>query len=205
MIKTVAGTFESIAEAAVVARELRAAGFLDNDINVAANTAPRRLIRDDYARARHASEDAAIEVATGVVSGAAVGGAVGLAAGFLGLALPGLGPILAAGPVAAALLGAGTGAFTGGLIGSLDVNDIDETDATRDAEVVRSDSALVTIRTDASRTSEAERILRDSGAIEVEDRIARWRSAGSNEVDPNASPLPRLAAGDRRPTDSRLR
>src|SRR5215207_4033826 len=104
MVKTVVGSFDSISEATAAARDLRAAGFLDSDVNVIANNT--RAVAPEG----KAVEDTASGAATGIVAGGAIGGAAGLAAALMGLAIPGIGPILAAGPIAAALAGAGAGA-----------------------------------------------------------------------------------------------
>ena len=106
----------------------------------------------------------------------------------MGLAIPGIGAILAAGPIAAALVGAGAGAVAGGLIGALVDLGVSETDAEYYAEAVRRGAALVTVRTDASRTDEAERIMQQHGAIDIEERVARWRSAGWKGYNPKDPP-----------------
>ncbi|MEO8753609.1 MAG: hypothetical protein ABI624_13120 [Casimicrobiaceae bacterium] len=195
MIKTVIGSFDSITEAAAVARDLRAAGFLDDDVNVVANHAPRQSVRgsDLPPEPPLAAEDGATSAAAGVVTGGALGGAAGLAVSLLGLVVPGFGPLLAAGPIAAALAGAGAGAVAGGLIGGLVDLGVPAAEAEHYAESVRRGGALVTVRTDVSRTDEAERIMRQQGAIDIEDRATRWRAAGWQ--GPNASEVP-LAQGE---------
>ena len=107
----------------------------------------------------------------------------------MGLAIPGIGAILAAGPIAAALVGAGAGAVAGGLIGGLVDLGVPETHAEYYAEAVRRGGALVTVRTDASRTDEAEKIMRENGAIDIDDRVARWRSTGWKGYNPNDAPF----------------
>ena len=190
MIKTAIGSFDSIAEAASVAFELRAAGFLENDVNVVANNTRREYANDVDPRPPGApAEDAATGTAAGVVAGGALGGAAGLAASLMGIAIPGVGAILAAGPIAAALVGAGAGAVAGGLIGGLADLGVPETHAEYYAEAVRRGGALVTVRTDASRTEEAEKIMRENGAIDIDDRVARWRSTGWKGYNPNDAPF----------------
>jgi hypothetical protein len=195
MIKTVIGSFDSITEAAAVARELRGAGFLDDDVNVVANSANRESVRGGDLPPQHptAAEDAATGAAAGVVTGGALGGVAGLAVSLLGLVVPGIGPILAAGPIAAALAGAGAGAVAGGLIGGLVDLGVPATEAEHYAESVRRGGALVTVRTDASRSDEAERIMRQEGAVDIEDRVTRWRATGWQGH--NASDVP-LAQGE---------
>jgi len=89
MVKTVVGSFDSIAEAAAAARDLRAAGFLENDVNVIANNQQRPYVEGDTTAARPVS-DKASGAATGIVAGGALGGAAGLAASLMGLAIPGI-------------------------------------------------------------------------------------------------------------------
>lgn len=186
MVKTVVGSFDSIAEAASAARDLRAAGFMENDVSVVANNAQRPVGREGEAPV--ASEDKASGAATGIVAGGALGGAAGLAASLMGLAIPGIGPILAAGPVAAALAGAGAGAVAGGLIGGLADLGISDTHAEYYAEAVRRGGALVTVKVDGSRVEEAEQIIRSHNAFDIEERASQWMRAGWVGYNPSAGP-----------------
>ena len=187
MIKTVVGSFDTVAEAASAARDLRAAGFLDSDVSVIANNAQRPVGGD--VDVKTVTDDKASGAATGIVAGGALGGAAGLAASLMGLAIPGIGPILAAGPIAAALAGAGAGAVAGGLIGGLTDLGVSETHAEYYAEAVRRGGALVTVRTDESRADEAERIVRRHGAYDIEDRVLQWKSSGWKGYNPSAEPF----------------
>lgn len=191
MVKTVVGTFDSISEASAAARDVRAAGFLPDDVNVVANNTQRvttDVTGTTAARAAEATESTASGAATGVLTGGALGGVAGLAASLMGLAIPGVGPILAAGPIAAALAGAGAGAVAGGLIGGLTDMGVPEEHAQFYAEQVRRGGALVTVRVDESRADEAERILREHGAFDIEDRAVQWRSEGWTGYNPKAEP-----------------
>jgi uncharacterized membrane protein len=190
MIKTIVGSFDSFEEASSVARDLRAAGFLDNDVNIVANNAKGEFLKDttDTATSR-ATHDTTSGAATGALTGGAIGGAAGLAVSLMGLAIPGVGPILAAGPIAAALAGAGAGAVAGGLIGGLTDLGVSEEDAQYYAESVRRGGALVTVRADESRADEAAAIMRRHGAIDLEDRVEQWKSSGWKGYDPEAQPF----------------
>ena len=187
MVKTVVGSFDSIADAAAAARDLRAAGFMENDVNVIANN--QQSLGREGDTATTTGEKSASGAATGIVAGGALGGAAGLAASLMGLAIPGIGPILAAGPIAAALAGAGAGAVAGGLIGGLTDIGVSETHAEYYAEAVRRGGALVTVRADEARAEEAERIIRKHGAFDIEDRAVQWKSAGWTGYDPKAEPF----------------
>ena len=126
--------------------------------------------------------------ATGAAAGGVLGGAAGLVVGLMGLAIPGIGPIVAAGPLAAALAGAGVGAVAGGLIGGLTGAGVSEEDANYYAESVRRGGALVTVRADDARADEAARIMRSHGAVDIERRAEQWREAGWTRHDPAAEP-----------------
>jgi hypothetical protein len=194
MIKTVVGSFDSFEEASAVARDLRAAGFLDSDVNIVANNARGEFLKDttdtNVSRTTAGTpDDATSGAATGALTGGAIGGAAGLAASLMGLAIPGVGPILAAGPIAAALAGAGAGAVAGGLIGGLTDLGVSEEDAQYYAESVRRGGALVTVRADESRADEAMAIMRRHGAVDIEGRVEQWRSSGWTGYDPEAKPF----------------
>src|SRR4029453_11734487 len=164
MVKTIVGSFDSFNEAHQVANDLRAAGFLDSDISIVANNAS-----GDYSEeSRVSAPSDTSATAKGAVTGAVVGGGAGLAASLAGLAIPGIGPIIAAGPIRATLARAGTGAVAGGLLGGLVDLGVPETDAQYYAESVRRGGALVTVRADESRADEVTAILREHGAADIE-------------------------------------
>ena len=104
------------------------------------------------------------------------------------LAIPGIGPIIAAGPIVATLSGAGVGAVAGGLIGGLTDIGVSRTDAEYYAESVRRGGALVTVRADDSRADRAADIMREHGAIDIERRAEQWRDRGWSGFDEKAAP-----------------
>jgi len=183
MMKTIIGSFDRMDDADRAARTLRNAGFLDSDINFIAND-----VRRDDGKARVVETGTASGAATGAVAGGALGGAAGLAASLMGLAIPGIGPILAAGPIVATLVGAGAGAAAGGLIGSLTDMGVEPAHAEIYAESVRRGGTLVTVRTDESRADEAASILRDAGAVDIDRRAEEWRVSGWMGFNPKAEP-----------------
>jgi hypothetical protein len=132
--------------------------------------------------------DDASGAATGAVTGGVVGGAAGLAASLMGLAIPGIGPIIAAGPIVATLSGAGVGAVAGGLIGGLTDMGVSKTDAEYYAESVRRGGALVTVRADDTRAERAAEIMREHGAIDIERRAEQWRQRGWTGWNDQAQP-----------------
>ena len=185
MIKTIVGSFDSFNEAHKVANDLRAAGFMDSDISIVANNAAGEYQSDP--RVAPAPDDSSA-TAKGALTGAVVGGGAGLAASLAGLAIPGIGPIIAAGPIVATLAGAGTGAVAGGLIGGLVDLGVPESHAQYYAESVRRGGALVTVRADEVRADEVQSILRDHGAVDIEGRVERWRESGWERFDQEADP-----------------
>jgi uncharacterized protein (TIGR02271 family) len=110
--------------------------------------------------------------------GTLAGGGAGLLAGLGMLAIPGLGPVVAAGWLVSTLVGAGAGAAVGGLAGSLVGAGVDEGDANAYAEGVRRGGALVTVRTTESMVERIVDILDDDGTVDLEDRQSSWRSEG---------------------------
>jgi hypothetical protein len=106
----------------------------------------------------------------------------------MGLAIPGIGPIIAAGPIVATLSGAGVGAVAGGLIGGLTDMGVSKTDAEFYAESVRRGGALVTVRADDSRAERAADIMRDHGAVDIERRAEQWRERGWSGWNDEAGP-----------------
>jgi hypothetical protein len=114
-MKTVVGTYDNIQTAYAVANDLISAGYSRNDISVVASDA-----KNEYAPYTEANYvDSTDDVAKGAGIGAAIGGLGGLLVGLGALAIPGVGPVIAAGPLLAALTGAGVGAVTGGIVGAL--------------------------------------------------------------------------------------
>jgi hypothetical protein len=146
------------------------------------------LTAADNARMRDDVADDASGAATGAVTGGVVGGAAGLAASLIGLAIPGIGPIIAAGPIVAALSGAGVGAVAGGLIGGLTDMGVSKEDAEYYAESVRRGGALVTVRADDARAERAADIMRDHDAVDIERRADQWRERGWTGWNERAAP-----------------
>jgi hypothetical protein len=174
MIKTVIGSFDSADDADRATRDLRSAGFPDTDINLVVSN----VRQGDAETELPAIGDGTGPVAKGAVAGGVLGGAAGLAASLAGLAIPGVGPILTAGPIIATLAGAGAGAVAGGVIGSLTELGVEKKDAELYAEAVRRGATLVTLRTDESRADEVSAILRKAGAIDITRRAEDWRATG---------------------------
>ncbi len=142
---------------------LRVAGFSNNDISVL--MADKEGTRD-FA---HQHNTKAPEGATvGAGTGALLGGALGWLAGIGTLAVPGLGPLIAAGPIMAALSGAAAGGTIGGVTGALIGMGIPEFEAKRYEGKVKAGNALISVHTDNSdESSRAKKIFEEEGAEDV--------------------------------------
>lgn len=151
-MKTVAGIFTARDAAERAINDLRQQGF-DNEISLVA--------KDDRQRGGRGAGDTVLE---GTYTGGAIGGLAGLAAGAGTLAIPGLGPIIAAGPIAGLLSGAATGGIAGGL---LDWG-IPANRGRYYEEKVKQGNMLVSVRTGEDRVLMAADILRRHGAQDVE-------------------------------------
>jgi uncharacterized protein (TIGR02271 family) len=177
MTKTVIGTYRDMETAIAVVNDLVNGGFHRNSISVIANDADKKY--SSYID----NEGAADDTAKGAGIGAAIGGLGGLLLGLGALAIPGVGPVIAAGPLAAALAGAGIGAVTGGIIGALVDLGIPEESAEIYAESVRRGNALVAAQVEDQRVDEATRIMKRTGLIDIEREAQGWRSSGWTGFD----------------------
>ena len=142
---------------------LKNAGFRNTDISV---LFPENVGTKDFAhtKATKAPEGAT----TGAGTGAVVGGALGWLAGIGALAIPGLGPFIAAGPIMAALAGVGVGGAVGGLTGALVGMGIPEYEAKRYEGRIKDGGILLSVHSDSSDwTSKAKAILERTGAQDV--------------------------------------
>jgi hypothetical protein len=156
-------TTRTIPQAESIVDALRAAGFSSNDISA---LMPDKRTTRDFA---HEHNTKAPEGATtGGVAGLGVGAAVGWLAGIGALAIPGVGPFIAAGPIMAALSGAAVGTATGGIIGGLVGMGIPEFEAKRYDAKVRDGNILISVHTnDAKQRSAAKDIFERAGADDI--------------------------------------
>lgn len=181
MTKTVIGTYSNMETAVEVVNDLVNAGFHRNSISVIANNTDEKY-------SSYIDQDGAMDdTAKGAGIGAAIGGLGGLLLGLGALAIPGIGPVIAAGPLAAALAGAGIGAVTGGIIGALIDLGIPEESAHVYAESVRRGNVLVAAQVEDSRADAATRIMERSGLIDIERESESWRSSGWSRFDDDSA------------------
>ena len=161
--KAVFGLYSTRRQVENAVDELKAQGFRNTDISVLFS---ETVGNKDFAidKVTNAPEG----LATGATSGAVVGGALGWLAGIGALAIPGVGPLIAAGPIIGALTGVGVGGTLGGITGGLIGLGMPEYEAKRYEGRIKSGNILLSVHADDSTwASKAERILKDTGADEV--------------------------------------
>lgn len=192
---TISRLFDDYASASKAVQELEAAGLSHDQVSIVASNADnwysgdssRKDTKGRVDRDRDGTDDRAEGAATGAGVGAAVGGAAGLLAGLGLMAIPGIGPVVAAGWLAATALGAAAGGTAGGLIGALTQAGVGEEDAHAYAEGVRRGGSLVTARVPDGDRARYEAIL-DRACVNMGDRTAAWKKQGWSKFDSSAKP-----------------
>jgi hypothetical protein len=163
MAKAVFGIAKNQSQAIAIADQLKAAGFSNGDVSV---LFPDKEGTRDFA---HEQNTKAPEgAATGATGGALLGGGLGWLVGIGALAIPGLGPFIAAGPLLAALAGAAGGAAVGGLTGALIGMGIPEYEAKRYEGKVKDGNILMSVHTeDSAQRDRAKKIFEAGGAEDI--------------------------------------
>src|SRR5215468_6465866 len=164
--------------------ELRSANFRNEDISV---LFPENVGTKDFAveKGTKAPEGTATGAGTGVV----IGGALGWLAGIGALAIPGLGPFIAAGPIVAALAGVGAGGVVGAVTGALVGMGMPEYEAKRYQGLVKEGGILLSVHSDNSDwTRKAKDILERTGAEDISST-----AEASADWEKSAKPLPRAS------------
>jgi hypothetical protein len=189
MTVTISRLYDTYADAKGAVARLQAAGVPHSDISIVANNSDNWFSSDGKIdRDRDGTDDRAEGAGTGAGIGAGIGGAAGLLAGLGLLAIPGLGPVVAAGWLAATATGAAAGAATGGIIGALTQAGVSDEDAHTYAEGVRRGGTLVTARVPDGYRARLEAALTQS-AINVSERRAAWQKSGWKSFDPASKPF----------------
>lgn len=175
-MKTVVGLYDKLSDAHDAVRELTEAGVRREDISMVAAD-PDRVAGNDLEGVKPA--DTTVGPASeGAVIGGVVGGLTGLVIGLSALTIPGLGPIIAAGPLASMLVGAGLGAAGGGLLGALVGWGVPEHEAGYYTEAVRRGSTLVAVRAPESDVPHIIEVLNRHNLVDLQTRVAYWRRQG---------------------------
>ena len=186
MTTTITRTFDNYSDATNAVRDLEALGIPHDDISIVSNK------KDDPHTGGVDDHDHDGDVGRGATTGAAIGGVGGLLAGLGIVAIPGLGPIVAAGWLISTLAGAGIGAAggaaTGGIVGALRSAGHSDEDANVYAESVRRGGTLISARVAEDRVSEAEATLNRHNATDASSRGQEYRQSGWTGFDENAAP-----------------
>lgn len=185
-MKTVTALYNTVEDARDVVAALTDAGFDRDNISIVANDADNRFQATDPDRARTDAHD--VSAAEGAGAGALAGGVLGLLAGIGGLMIPGIGPVVAAGPLIGALTGATAGAVTGGLVAGLVDLGVPEERATYYAEGIRRGGTLVALETADERVDNAVAIMNRHNPVDMNRRVSRWREQGWKGYDADAAP-----------------
>src|SRR5579871_5257838 len=157
------GIYHNANQAERVVERLRGKRFSNDDISV--------LLTDNQGTKDFAHEKntkAPEGTATGVTAGGVIGGTLGLLAGIGALAIPGVGPFIAAGPIMGALAGLGVGGAVGGLIGALVGMGIPEYEAKRYEGRIKEGGVLLSVHCDTSEEiTRAKDLLKQTGAQDI--------------------------------------
>ncbi len=171
MTKTIAGFFRTQNEGETAYNKLLTNGFTRNEVSfVAGDTREQDLPKIGPLETTGAESEMPRDIA--------LGSAIGLAAGLVALVIPGIGPLIAIGPLAAAFGGLTAGAGVGGIVGLLRDHGVSEEEAEFYEEGVRRGGSLVTVYgVSQEREDQARKLLKESGSIETENL-----GAGSRET-----------------------
>jgi hypothetical protein len=193
------GIYRTPATAEAAVDHLLANGFTNQAISV--------LLSDDettraFAHEKHTK--APEGTATGVTTGGVIGGTLGLLAGIGALAIPGVGPLIAAGPIMGALAGLGVGGAVGGIVGALVGMGIPEYEAKRFEGAVKDGGTLLSVHCDTSdQVSAAKDALRDTGAHDISSANEAGTEDAKREYDDRDRRQEETLVGTSR-TDTRL-
>lgn len=188
MARTVIALYDNFSSANDAIRDLVNSGFNRSDVSIMARDESgeySRYLEHSGTATEMPDSGASTGAGVGAGIGAAIGGLAGILVGLGALAIPGIGPVLAAGPLAAAiggLAGAGTGAvaggITGGLIGALSDMGVPEENAGYFAEGVRRGGTLVVARVTEEMAGTARDVLNRHDPVDMNERVSQWRQSG---------------------------
>ena len=188
--QTITALYDRYEDASAAVSEIEGSGVPHSDVSLVSNNEG-----DRHAGRLGGSDDTREKAKDGTGAGATLGtvagGAAGLLAGLGLIAIPGVGPVVAAGWLVATLTGAGIGAAAGGLTGALAGAGVSEGDAHAYGEGVRRGGTLVTIRLDTARAALAPTvaaILERHGAVDLDEKAGTWRAEGWTSPQPGIDP-----------------
>jgi hypothetical protein len=192
MSVTISRLYDDYSAASQAVRDLEAAGLSSRDISIVASNADNWYKGQNTRSDRHDKDhdgvdDRAEGAGAGAGIGAVVGGAAGVLAGLGMIAIPGIGPVVAAGWLAATAAGAVAGGAAGGIIGALTQAGVSKDEAHIYAEGVRRGGTLVTARVADGERTRYEAIL-DRAAINIRERGDAYRREGWTAFDVDQPP-----------------
>jgi hypothetical protein len=192
MEKTVVALYDDLMTAQKAVEKLVSAGFNRQNISLLANDASSEYAKYLNAPATTTKVDA-VNAGQGASFGAIAGALMGALVGLGALAIPGIGPVIAAGPLATAVgvlgsaaLGAGAGAVTGGITAALVKTGVSEVDAPYYVEGIRRGGTLLIVHTDDVQTRAAQDIINSYKPVDIQTRAANWKKNNWTGYDPNA-------------------
>ncbi len=195
MTRTIVKLFDNRQDAMEAIHEIERMGIRDEDVSLIASNKDSWYDKKDGGR-KDSDRDGRDDRAEGAAKGAATGGVVGAGAGLLAglglLAIPGIGPVVAAGWLASTAAGAAAGAVAGGavggLVGALTNEGVSEEDAHVYAEGVNRGGTLVTVRAPDNRAADVEAALSRYNSTDVRERRQQYRDGGWSRFE---GPSPR--------------
>ena len=171
------GIYPSVSQAERAVDALVQGSFSHNDVSV---LLPDNQSTKDFAHEKHTK--APEGTTTGVAAGGTIGGTLGLLAGIGALAIPGVGPFIAAGPIMGALAGLGVGGAVGGLVGALVGMGIPEYEAKRFEGRVKGGGVLLSVHCGtADQITRAKDILKRTGAEDIASTGEEHVGAGASK------------------------
>lgn len=173
--------FDTYDGATQAVSDLEASGVSHDSVSLVANNSDGRHVASDPA-----ADNTADGAGTGATVGTVLGGGAGLLAGLGMLAIPGVGPVVAAGWLVATALGAGVGAASGGLVGSLIGAGVSEADANVFTEGVRRGGTLLTVRVEEDQGAMVEQVLSQHASVDTAARADDYRTGGWSRFDETA-------------------
>lgn len=181
MKKTITKLYDKYDDASATVKALEAIGVPGSDISILSHQSGHSGVAEDAGK--------------GAGAGAILGGVGGLLAGLGVLAIPGLGPVVAAGWLAASVAGAGAGAIVGGaiggIVGAMQKEGVSEEDAHVIAEGIRRGGSVVSAKVDNDLAPEALLVMNRHRSVDPAVRGRMYRESGWSRFDENAEPYSR--------------
>jgi len=190
MTVTISRLYNTHAEARAAVQALEISGIKHNDISILASNADNWYANDTKPtlvpdRDLDGKDDRAEGARTGAGIGAAVGGTAGLLAGLGLMAIPGVGPVVAAGWLVATLTGAAAVGTAGGIVGALSQAGVSPDDADVYAESIRRGGALVSVKVEEAERARVQALM-DKSSVNASSRADMYRKDGWKRFDPAA-------------------